>query len=619
MCDIMCKTGEKRWQEGGYSLYSHDGCPPLLDWKESTLDEILSYRALISPDEKQFMILGDGENITDEMTWGQAHDRAMHVAGLLARFVPERSHILLCFENSLEAVAGYFGCTYANMIPVSGVYPGAAGSGDRLFDILEDSGAVAVLGLRQTLVDFRRVACGRAKSVKWIPIEGAEKAEPLYRRHAARQEDIALVQYTSGSVGRPRGVQISHANLGANLMLLLDRTGFRPGVRGISWLPLSHDMGLMTGLFVGVVAGGPCLLMTPRHFIEKPERWFRAISRYRLGFSAGPNFAYDLCTRLIPDEALEDIDLSSWQRSVIGAEMIERSTIERFLARFGRLGVKETVFRPGYGLAETTLLIASGRKMQEEVVFFGQYSRKALAEGRAVPTDDVDDMRVLASSGQVVEDHVIAVVDPETGMPLAERQVGELWLSGPSVAPGYLNRPEENRARFGLVLEGFKTSENIPRQFFRSRDMGFFDKDALYITGRMDYRLTIEGRSFDPDDLASVIREKTSVFEGRGLAVFCHEHKLHILGEVAPALPEGRYEPLMEQVARIIGQICPARYVRVMLLRAGGILRTPSGKMRLLAMREALVAGHVPFLAERLFGEETLGLVQILGQSEKRF
>lgn len=613
----MSDSLDRYWKEEGYALYSRNNGPVLLDWRSSTFDEALSYRALTVPDEKQFMFLGDGETITHEMTWREAHEGAMRVAGLLSRFVPERSKILLCFENGLEAILGYCGCAYANMIPVSGVYPTAAGSLERLYDILEDSGAVAVLGLRQTLMDFRRMGKGRASSVKWIPIEGAEKAEFLYKRHPVGMDDIALIQYTSGSIGRPRGVQISHKNLGYNLHLLLDRTGFCPGVWGISWLPLSHDMGLMTGFCIGVIAGGPCLLMSPQHFIEKPERWFLAVNRYRLGFSAAPNFAYDLCTRLIPEEALEGLDLSCWRRSVIGAEMIEKKTTERFLERFGKLGLKKSFFRPGYGLAESTLLISSGSKEEAACVEFDSFSRAALSQGKAIKPLEKHDERILASSGHVVEEHEILVVDPETTEILKPYEVGELWLSGPSVSCGYLHREDENKERFGLIPEGYKGRS---QGFFRSRDMGFFDeKGRLFITGRMEHRLFIEGRYYDPDDFAALIRAQSTLFEGRGLAIFIHEEILHLIGEVPNSLPRERWDSLMISLARLVHRHCSVKKMKVMLVRVGGIARTPSGKIRLLKMKENITEKTLPVIVERVFGEDELNVVEILEEVKGAF
>lgn len=593
-----------------YHFFRCEGGHPILEWQVSTLDELLSFRALERPDQKQFAVLGDGESVTAEMTFKEAHEWACRVAGLLARFVPERSRILLCFENGMEVIAAFFGCAYANMVPVSGVYPSSVGSRDRLFDILEDSEAVAVIGMRQTLMDFRRQSHGQATGVKWIPIEGAERAEPLYRHHATEINETALVQYTSGSVGRPRGVKITHLNLGANLSRLLKRTGFYDGGLGLSWLPLSHDMGLMVGLLIGVVAGGPCWLMLPQHFIEKPERWLKAIHRYRVGFSAGPNFAYELCARQIPDEVVAQLDLSCWCRSIIGAEMIEEDSVSCFFERFEPAGLARTVLRPGYGMAETTLMISSGGRQGHEVVSFGTFSRSALACKHVAPPQDDDDKRVLASCGKVIEGHEILIVDPENEDVLPEGEVGELWLHGPSVTPGYLNRDDENRERFGFMHGG--------KSFFRSRDTGFFHQGELYVTGRMENRIMLDGRVFDPDDLAHVIRVACPVFKGRSLAIFRQNDTLCVLGEIVSSFPEAQRGALMQTMARALARVCPVRSLHTVLLRSGGIRRTPSGKIRLSATCDALENAHLPLIDERTFSGRELSTVEVLERPEMK-
>lgn len=591
-------------------IYRHDDDRPLLDCQNSTLDELLSFRAIERPDQEQFAILEDGENVTAVMTFREAHEWACRVAGLLKRFVPERSRILLCFENGLEVTAAFFGCAYANMVPVSGVYPSFIDSTERLFDILADSEAVAVIGLRQTLIDFRRQANGRAKGVKWIPIEGAEKVSPVYRHRAVTVDDVALVQYTSGSVGRPRGVCITHYNLGTNLSALLQRTGFYNGGLGLSWLPLSHDMGLMIGLLVGVAAGGPCWLMLPQHFIAHPDYWLKAISRYRVGFSAGPNFAYELCAQQTSDDVIQNLDLSCWERSVIGAEMIEQDAVNYFFQRLEPTGLKKTVIRPGYGMAETTLMITSGGYRGDEVASFHKFSRSALTQKRVESPRTGEDTRILASCGYVIEGHEIAVVDPDREEALPEGYVGELWLHGPSVSPGYLNRDDENRERFGCVLNG--------KSFFRSRDTGFFHKGELYITGRMENRITLAGRIFDPDDLVNVVRAACPIFKDRSLAIFRDNNDLCVIGEIVASFPKTQHNQLLWKVARAIARVCPTRSVRAVLVRSGGIYRTPSGKIRLSATREALEQCAIPIMTEQRFQADELDVVDIVNQPEVR-
>ncbi len=595
--------------QSGYVIEQYEQGFTILDRYKHRLDEMLSFRAMEKPEQLQCVVLDETLEVAESLTYQQAHDWACRVAGLIDRFVLERERILLCFENEAAAIAGFFGCVYANTVPVSGVYPSMVGSVDRLFDILEDSGAVAVLGPRETLMGFRRQAAGRARKVKWIPIEGAESAEPLHRRHAAELDDVALVQYTSGSIGRPRGVQITHRNLGTNLHLLVIRSDIWLGRLGLIWLPLSHDMGLVSLMF-GVATGGPTWLMKPEHFIARPERWVQAIDRYRVNFSIGPNFAYELLARHVPDSALKGLDLSCWKWSVIGAEMIEQGTVNRFLERYAPLGLDPSILRPGYGMAETTLMITSGSRDGDEAVSFETFSRVGLAEGRAEPPRDEHDRRVLADCGCVIEEHAILVVDPETGDTLPDGRVGELWLSGPCVTLGYLNREQENRERFSTDADG--------RRWFRSRDSGFLMKGHLFVTGRMENSLFIGEQRYDPDDLAQAVRQACPVFSSRGVTVFRHEGELCVMGELslAQVRQEAGHEKLLSGMARAIRQACPVRKLRCVLVRQGGVHRTPSGKIRLSATSEAFAAGHLPVVQEQHFGPDELETVEILAWGE---
>ncbi|MCX5616531.1 AMP-binding protein [Bombella sp. TMW 2.2559] len=609
MGDVMSWTFRKV-KKFGYSVEEYNNGFTVLDRNKSRLDEILSFRALDVPDQVQFVMLDQNLDIEGSLTFYQAHEWACRVAGLLDQFLAERSRVILCFENEMAAVAGFFGCVYANMIPISGVYPSMVGSVDRLSDILEDSEATAVLGSRDILKGFRRQVGSCTQRIKWVPIEGADGAQALYRRHAAGLDDIAFVQYTSGSTGRPRGALITHRNIGSNLYLLEIRGDSRAGSLGLIWLPLSHDMGLVSLLF-GVATGSPVWLMKPEHFIAKPERWVQAISRYRINVSAGPNFAYELLASHVPDSMLRGLDLTCWKRSFIGAEAIEQRTVERFFERYGPLGVKRSILRPGYGMAETTLMITSDDWADEKVVRFEAFSRMGLAEGRVELPRNEYDKRILASCGRVIEEHSVLVVDPDTGEALPEGQVGELWLNGPSVTLGYLNREQENRERFSLRAEGGR--------WFRSRDAGFFWQGRLFVTGRMDNSLFIGGQCYDPDDLTQAVRQDCHIFSSRSVAVFRHENVLCILGEVslAQVRQDFDFEGLLMNMARAVARVCPVRLVRCVLVRPGGIYHTPSGKIRLAATSEALKEGRLPVLDEKCLDARELGGAEILALGAK--
>lgn len=291
--------------------------------------------------------------------------------------------------------------------------------------------------------------------------------------------------------------------------------------------------------------------------------------------------------------------------------MIEQGTVERFFERYCPLGIERPILRPGYGMAETTLMITSGGWDGKEVVSFETFSRSGLAEGRAEPPHHEYDRRVLANCGRAIEEHAVLVVDPESGNPLPDGQVGELWLSGPSVTPGYLNREQENRERFSLELEG--------RRWFRSRDMGFLLEGRLFVTGRMENSLLIGEQRYDPDDLAQAIRLACPVFTSRSVAVFRHEGVLCVMGELS--LTQIRQDPdheaLLAAMARAIGRACPVRKLRCVLVRQGGICRTPSGKIRLSTTSEAFTAGRLPVVQERNFGPEELEKVEILAWGDR--
>lgn len=606
MRDISYRT----IQQHGYTVDFYDNTLAALNKDANRVDEMLSFRAVENPDKVRFFLLDEEGEIEESATFQQMHDWACRIAGLVDRFMPERSRVVLCFENGTASVAGFFGCLYANMEPVSGVYPAMLGSADRLFEIVEDSGAVAVLGTRETLMGFRRQAAGRAAGLKWIPIEGAEQAKPLHRRHAAALDDIAYVQYTSGSTGHPRGVEITHRNVGANLQQMMLRGNLWAGESGLIWLPLSHDLGLVSVLYC-IGAGGALWLMRPEHFIAKPERWVQAIDRYRLSFSAGPNFAYELLARQVPDAALEGLDLSCWAWSFIGAEMIEQDTVETLFKRYLPIGLKKSVLRPGYGMAETTLMVSSGKGDGKEVVSFDVVSRRALAEGRVAPPYDAYDKRAVANCGRVIDGHDILVVDPENEAPLPDGQVGELWFSGPSVTPGYVNREVENRERFIMGDDG--------RRWFRSRDMGFMQQGCLFVTGRLENSVPIGEQRYDPADLAQAVRQACPLFTSRAVAVFRHEGMLCVMGELS--LTHIRqtedYGAVLEAMARAMRHICPVKQIRCVLVRQGGIWRTPSGKMRLAATSEAYTQGRLPVVQEQSFGPESLEHLEVLAWGER--
>src|SRR6185295_17099513 len=281
--------------------------------------------------------------------------------------------------------------------------------------------------------------------------------------------DIAMLQYTSGSTAAPKGVMLTHRNLLHNLSLIRAAFGVehRPDDVGVFWLPPFHDMGLIGGILQPCYVGRGAVLMSSATFLQRPLAWLEAMSTYRATTSAAPNFAFDLCVERIKPEEIRTLDLSAWHTVFDGAEPIRAETIDRFERAFGDAGFRREAFFPCYGLAEATLFVSGGPWGHGPYTL--DVSRAALEMKRVAPATAGDRLR-LVSSGAPATGQTLRIVDPDTRLPCDDRRVGEIWVSGESVASGYWNQAEETKATFGAVISG-----DGARQFLRTGDLGFVD------------------------------------------------------------------------------------------------------------------------------------------------
>src|SRR5262249_19523098 len=274
-----------------------------------------------------------------------------------------------------------------------------------------------------------------------------DEREGLWRSPNLTSNALAFLQYTSGSTASPKGVMVSHANLLANVSAISRAFALTEQSIGVCWLPLYHDMGLIGNVFGTLYSGGRCFVMSPTAFLQRPMRWLRAISRYRATISGGPDFAYDLCARKVSSEELTDLDLSSWQVAVNGAEPVRQQTLAHFAATFGPCGFRDEAFYPCYGLAEATLLV-SGEHNPVTPKSLG-IDRPSLEQNRVVVgAGESKGSRSLVCRGRPVAETEVAIVDPHTLRRRGLNEVGEIWVAGPHVAQGYWNRPEESAAVF---------------------------------------------------------------------------------------------------------------------------------------------------------------------------
>ncbi len=437
-------------------------------------------------------------------------------------------------------------------------------------------------------------------AIRWLATDDiANGAEFEWQPPEVTPDTLALLQYTSGSTSMPRGVMVSHANLIHNSAHITHAFELTMESVSVMWLPLFHDMGLTNGVIQPLLMGRECFLMAPQAFLQRPLRWLRAISRYRATISGGPNFAYDLCTRRITPEQRENLDLSGWHAAYNGAEPVRADTMKRFAAAFAGCGFQPRFFYPCYGLAEATLLVAGGRPQDDPVLCTAEASaleRNRVNEARADEScDPRRKVRTLVGSGRALPGTRIAIVDPQSLTPCAPEAVGEIWVSSPSVARGYWNRPEETAQTFHAYI-----ADTGAGPFLRTGDLGFLRDGELFVTGRLKDLIIIDGRNVYPQDIELTVEQSHPAMRPGCCAAFSveldDEERLVVAVEVdrhyragvpqAEPLPHPGERPLLDAdamtraIRRAVAEDHDVRVHAVVLLKAGSIARTPSGKVQ---------------------------------------
>ncbi|MFO1062574.1 MAG: AMP-binding protein [Pirellulales bacterium] len=328
----------------------------------SNLAAVLQHWAAERGDQVAFYHTdGEGPDV-QALTYAELDAAARNVAGYLQKLGAQGQRVLLLYPPVIDFVVGFFGCLYAGATAVPAFPPRRNRKGQRIHGIARDCQAQLALTNEQV----RQQIEGDSNWVEWesISIIATDSLACDYRDQwtnpKIQSDDLAVLQYTSGSTGNPKGVMLTHGNLVRNTELIMHAFQTRQDCIGMSWLPTYHDMGLVGGILMPVFAGRPLAMMSPMSFLQQPIRWLRAITRFKATISGAPNFAYQLCVDKIRDEELEGIDLSSWRTAFNGAEPVRPSTLDQFAERFAKVGFDRRAFLPCYGMAETTLIVSGG-------------------------------------------------------------------------------------------------------------------------------------------------------------------------------------------------------------------------------------------------------------------
>lgn len=582
----------------------------MLYHRRVSLVTVLREHAATHPDRPALVYASDPAQAAGDLplSYGELDLAARRLAVRLRERVPVGERAMLLYPPGLPFCAAFAGCLYAGVVAVPVPLPAGNPQRDkRATRIARDAGIAVVLteaGSHAGVTAWRDAAgLGDLPCVATDPVvapgvtEGDETqwTVPPVAAHAPM-----MLQYTSGSTSDPKGVVISHDNVLSQVAMSRRVMGVGDHTRFGGWLPMHHDLGLVAQLLQPLVLGATSVFMSPFEFLKRPVRWLQLIQRHRVECSLAPHFAYEVCARHVSDSQAATLDLSGWRVAGIGAEVVRAQTLDAFVERFAPAGFRAEALTPGYGLAEVTVYATVTPRTTAPRVLAVDADRLERNEFVPVPTDRDGNTPLVVSSGLPCEMEV-RIVDPDTGQPLADGRVGEVWLRGPGVALGYWGAAQATMDTFGGTLA---TGE---RGFLRTGDLGAMHEGELYVTGRRKDLLIVRGRNLHPQDIEYEIQALHEALRGRHGGVFAvsgftpDEHVVftqECSGELA-----GDRERLAkvaalvrEWSAREIG-IRPAA---VVLLRPGGVSRTASGKVQRALMREHFMNGSLDVMHEEL-------------------
>lgn len=547
------------------------------------------------PDALAYTFLPDGDEAATSLGFGELHRRALAVCGRLTALGAQGQRALLVYPQGLEFIVAFFGCLYAGVIAVPASLPGRKHSREALGRVAADAGANWLLSTGDLLerLSAELGVGAEAPRLACIDTESCGSDVALVNRAAVGPSDLALLQYTSGSTGLPRGVAVTHANLVDNQRQLTASLGHDAASPIVSWLPMFHDMGLGTVLH-GAWLGAHVVLMSPRGFLRDPRRWLRTISEYRAGGSGGPDFAYDLCARRIPSAERAGLDLSCWRVAYNGSEPVRAATLDRFSEAFAASGFRRESFRPLYGLAEATLFVSA--EASDEPPLVRRFDPAALERGVAEQAADGAVARTLVGCGRAWNGTRIELVKPETRELCAAGQVGEIWIQGASVAAGYWGRETETEQTFRA------TTADGDGPFLRTGDLGFLQDGQLFVTGRHKDLIIVRGRNHYPQDVEDSVSSCHPALMANACAAFSVEtaqgEELVIVQEVArSALRTLDASAVVRTIRGAISEHHALHTHAIVLIKPASLPRTTSGKVRRKACRAAYLENSLPAVA----------------------
>ncbi len=540
-----------------------------------------------------YTLLLDGHTQEAHLTFRELDLQARAIAASLQSALQPGDRAVLVYPTGLAFVAAFLGCLYAGVIAVPVPEPLVERYLLRIKNIIQDTQTRIILttGQFMPLLEKWSAQYPELKAPRWLATDGVEPAwAERWRMPTVEPGTVAYLQYTSGSTGSPRGVIVTHGNLVANCEMLIEAGQLSRDATSVGWLPLFHDMGLITQVILTAYHGSRSVLMSPVAFLQRPMRWLKAISRYGGFFSAAPDFAYALAARKATPEACQGLDLSTWRVAANAAEPVRAATVRSFIETFEPYGFRPESMRPGYGLAEATLIVSMSRDQRPA---FCQLDAVAFERQHVAPAVEGNPSLTLVGCGSVSRGRqTVRIVHPDTRQECAPDEVGEIWVTGEHVAGGYWQQPEQSAQTFQAYL-----SDSSEGPFLRTGDLGFLREGQLYIAGRIKDLIIIDGSNHYPQDLEQTVEEAHPALRQGCNAAFSvdreGQERLVVVAELhrnGASTSAADPDQVAQAVRRVLSTRHGLRLDDLVFIKPRTIAKTSSGKIQRGACRTAYLS-----------------------------
>ena len=554
--------------------FQHREFPHMSSYQLNGLIEQLLLRAENQTEQNLYYFLDSRGREYNYLTYGSLLESVRRLGRWLEEKTSICDRVAIQLPTSAEFIITFFACLYTNRIPVPLSSPTRKHNCEHYQRVFNDCDASLVV-VDPSVKDLYEKE--GLLSTPLFTFPSLENFTPLTTPVNRQNNDIAFLQYTSGSTSFPKGVMVSHENIMANQKMIQRTFGHGNHSIGLGWIPLFHDMGLIGSVFQPLSVGFPCYLMSPITFLQRPKLWLKTISDKKVTTTGGPNFAYDLCVKRINKTSLEGVSLSSWEVAYNGAEHIKLETLEEFGKTFAPYGFRKTSFLPCYGLAEATLIVSGVDKLEQPSALSIPRHSNEILDGDV--SDKKGNTRPVISCGRVMPELSLQIVNPQTLKKCPSYHIGEIWVAGRSVTKGYWQKREKTQKTL-VFRDGLR--------FLRTGDLGFVDsQNNLYVTGRLKDLIVIDGKNYYPQDIEETVKFSHPALSEVNCAVFSisgvRTQKLVVVSEVDRKYRRHIFDfatEIKEAIKTSIHNHYQIAIQDIVLLQLNSIPKTTSGKIQ---------------------------------------